>query len=125
MKWIYVFIGLIFFSVSGCVKQCDGTYDRSDIVISKTGNGIKIHNNYTLPVFVKTVIVYNASDSIIGGYVDSSGTKILSLFSHTYDWSDLNLTDTSANVKAATVFYERQYCDYGTDNVYDGKQVQF
>ena len=125
MKWIYVFIGLLLFSVSGCVKQCEGTYDRSDIVISKTDDGIKIHNTYTLPVFIKTVIVYNASDSIIGGIVDSNGTKILSLFSHTYDWSDLNLTDTSANVKSATVFYERQYCDYGTDNIYDAKQTQF
>lgn len=126
MKWIFVFVGLILFSVSGCVKQCEGTFDRSDISISKTGDGIKIHNNYTLPIFVKTVIVYNASDSIIGGIVDSSGTKILSLFSYTYDWSDLNLNGyPTSDIKSATVFYERQYCDYGTDKVYDAKQTRF
>lgn len=125
MKWIYVFIGLLLFSVSSCVKECAGTYDRSDIVISRTGDGIKVYNRYSLPVNVKTIIVYNASDSIIGGLVDSNGAKILSLFSHTYDWEELNLSGTPSDVAAARVLYQRQYCDYGDDGNPDSKKEYF
>lgn len=123
MKWIYVFIGLLLFTVSGCVKECDATYDRSDLKITKTNEGIKVNNKYSLPVVVKTIIVYNEADSVIGGF--SGDEKILSLFSHTFQFEDFALTDSSSEIAAAAVLYQRQYCDYGVDGNYDSRKVEF
>lgn len=123
MKWFYLFVALFLFSVSGCVKECSGTYDRNDMKITKTEDGIKINNRYSLPVTIKTVIVYNASDSAIGGL--ETEEKILSLFAHTFKFEEFALSDTTVNIAAAVVLYQRQYCDYGTEGNYDSRKVYF